>query len=312
MKTTLSKSGKMTDRLQAMSILAAVVDAGSLSAGARALQMPVATVSRRVAELESALGTQLLLRSARGLSLTETGVGYLDSCRRILEDVAEAERIASGEFTAPKGVLTLAAPIVFGRLHLLPVVTEFLSTYREVDIRLEQSDRTVSLRDEHIDLALRIGNLPDSSLRARRVGEVRRVVCASPAYLRNRRIETPQDLSGCDCITFGTLNAADHWRFGDARPVPVHSRLMVNTAEAAIDAARAGLGLTRVLSYQVAEAVAQGQLRIVLAGSEPPPWPVHLVFGGGRVPQKLRAFVDFAVPRLEEALRQSTRHLGAA
>ncbi len=301
----------MTDRLETMSILAAVVDAGSLSAGARTLRMPVATVSRRVAELEAALGTQLLLRSARGLSLTDSGANYLAACRRILEDVAEAERIAAGEFREPKGLLTMSAPIVFGRLHLLPVITAFLKSYPQVDVRLQQSDRTVNLQEEHIDLALRIGPLPDSSLRARRLGEVRWVICASPAYLEAHGTpEQAGDLSAHDCITFANLHAPDNWRLGtgqDERPVPVRTRMIVNTAEAAIDAAIDGLGLTRVLSYQVARPVAEGRLEIVLARDEPPPWPVSLVYGSGLVPQKLRAFLDFAAPRLEAALHRAAQ-----
>ncbi|WP_206078305.1 LysR family transcriptional regulator [Poseidonocella sp. HB161398] len=296
----------MADRLDSMAILVACVDAGSLSAGARRLRLPLATVSRRVAELEERLGTQLLHRSPRGLALTDPGTGYLAACRRVLEDVAEAERIASGEFAAPRGLLTVTAPIVFGRLHVLPAATAFLQAYPEVEIRLEQTDRPVSLQEENIDAAIRIGRLPDSSLRARRVGAVRRVVCASPGYLAARgRPAHPDALAGHDCITFGTLGAAGRWSFGegqDARAVPVRSRLSVNTAEAAIDAAVAGLGLTRVLSYQIAGPLAEGRLEVVLARHEPAPWPVSLLYRGGPVPQKLRAFLDFAAPRLEAAL----------
>ena len=148
--------------------------------------MPLASVSRRVAELEERLGTQILLRSTRGLSLTEPGEAYLAACRTILEQVGEAERVAAGEFSVPKGLLAVSAPIVFGRLHVLPIITAFLNIYPEVDVRLEQSDRTVSLIEEHIDAAIRIGHLPDSSMRARRVGQVRRIVCASPGYLSDR------------------------------------------------------------------------------------------------------------------------------
>lgn len=297
----------MSDRLEAMSILAAVVDAGSLSAGARALRMPIATVSRRVSELESALGTQLLLRSRKGLSLTDTGAAYLEACRRILEDVAEAERIATGEFRAPRGLLTITAPIVFGRLHVLPVIAEFLAAYPEVDIRLEQTDRSVNLHEEACDLAIRIGHLPDSGLIARRLGTVRQVVCASPAYLARHGVPaTPKDLESHRCVTFANLMATDHWPFGEGRNetrVPIRSRLVVNTAEAAIAAAVAGLGPTRVLSYQVEAALKDGRLVAVLADHEPAPWPVHMVYAPrGLAPQKLRAFLDFAAPRLSAAL----------
>ncbi len=301
----------MADRLDSMSILVAAVDAGSLSAAARELGMPLATVSRRVAELEEGLRTQLLLRSARGLGLTEAGAAYVAACRRILEEVGEAERAAAGEYSTPMGLLSITAPIVFGRLHMLPVIAEFLKVYPDVDVRLEQSDRLVSLREEQIDAAVRIGHLPDSSLRARRLGEVRRVFCASPDYLAARgRPERAEDLADHACVSFESLVSADRWRFGEGREerqIRVRSRMVVNTAEAAIDAAVAGLGVTRVLSYQVARAVAEGRLEIILQNEEPEPWPVHIVYGGGGlVPQKLRAFIDFASPRLNSIL---SRHL---
>lgn len=290
-----------------MSILSAVVDAGSLSAGARALRMPLATVSRKVAELESELGAELVLRSARGLTLTDTGAAYLEAARRVLEDVAEAERVARGEFSMPKGMLTLTAPIVFGRLHVLPVVTDFLKAHPDVDVRLEQTDRPVSLHEENFDLAVRIGALPDSSLIARRLGFVRQVVCASPDYLaRNGVPARPDDLADHHCITFGNLMSPRSWRFEEGREevsVPIHSRLVVNTAEAAIAAAVAGLGITRVLSYQIAEAINDGSLITILASFEPGAWPVSFVYPPrGLVPQKLRAFLSFAAPRISDVL----------
>ena len=299
----------MADRLDSMHILVTAIDAGSLSAGARRLGLPLATVSRRVAELETRLGTTLMHRSARGLTLTEPGAAYVAACRRVLEEVAEAERIAAGEFTTPRGLLSLTAPIVFGRIHVLPLITEFLTAYPDVDVRLEQTDRPINLQEEHIDAAIRIGRLPDSSLRARRVGEVRRVVCASPDYLATQgRPMTPDDLGTHHCITFENLMSADRWTFGDGRSshaVAIRSRLAVNTAEAAIDAASAGLGITRVLTYQVAAAVKAGRLTIVLNEHEPEPWPVNLLYRGGLVPRKLRAFIDFTAPRLETALAGS-------
>ncbi len=308
MKGILSESENMADRLESMSILVASVDAGSLSAGARRLGLPLATVSRRVAELEDRLGTQLLHRSARGLTLTEPGTAYVAACRNILEDVAEAERGAAGEFITPRGVLTISAPIVFGRKIVLPVIAYFLQSYPKVTVRLEQTDRPINLQEEHIDAAIRIGHLPDSTLRARRVGAVRRVVCASPAYLAARgRPDSPEALADHDCITFENLMSPDRWTFGEGRDshaVRIRSRLTVNTAEAAIDAASAGLGVTRVLSYQISEALAAGRLEILLDWFEPEPWPVSVLYSGGLVPQKLRAFVDFAAPRLEAALRR--------
>ena len=297
----------MTDRLTSMSMLVACVDAGSLSAGARKLGLPLATVSRRVADLETHLGAALLNRSVRGLTLTDSGAAYVAACRRVLDDVAEAERIASGEFVAPRGLLQLSAPIVFGRLHVLPVVTAFLQAYPEVDVRLDQTDRTINLHEDHIDAAVRIGNLPDSTLKARRIGYVRRVVCASPAYLAQRRAPgDPQDLADHDCISFETLRPGTRWTFdtdGETSTVQIRPRLTVTTAEAAVDPAVAGAGVTRVLSYQVARAVAAGQLVVLLDAHERAPWPVNLVYRAGPVPRKLRAFIDFAAPRLDAVLR---------
>lgn len=269
--------------------------------------MPLATVSRRVAELEMELGAELVLRSARGLTPTDAGAAYLEAAGRILEDVAEAERAASGEFSAPRGILTLTAPIVFGRLHVLPVVIDFLKTHPDVDIRLEQTDRPVSLHEEHFDLAVRIGSLPDSSLIARQLGFVRQVVCAGPDYLaRNGVPARPEDLADHHCITFGNLMSPRNWRFGAGRAevsVPIRSRFVVNTAEAAMAAAEAGLGMTRVLSYQIADALSDGRLVTILDSFEPDPWPVSFVYPPrGLVPQKLRSFLSFAAPRISDVL----------
>lgn len=293
----------MTDRLETMSLFLRVVDEGSLTAGARALGMPIATVSRRISELEDKLGAELLLRSPRGLTLTDTGQTYLMACRRILEDVAEAERNARGEFSAPRGTLTMTAPIVFGRMHVLPAVTAFLRAFPDVDIRMELTDRPVNLHEEHLDLAVRIGPLSDSVFIARKTGEVRRIVCASPSYLEKHQTpETPEDLAKLDAITFESLMSPSNWQFGSERPqkvMPMRSRLIVNTAEAAIDAAIDGLGFTRVLSYQAAAAIKAGRLVPLLQAFEPPPWPVHLLYEPRvLIPQKLRAFLDFAAPRI--------------
>jgi DNA-binding transcriptional LysR family regulator len=290
-------------RLESMSILIAVVDAGSLSAAARQLSMPLATVSRKVAELESHLNTRLLHRTTRRLSLTETGSSYVAACRRILEEIEEAERAATGEYAAPKGELVITAPVVFGRLHVVPVVAEFLAHYPEIDINLILTDRVVHLMDEHTDIAVRIGELPDSTLMATKVGAVRRVVCASPAYLARHGVpQKPLDLSTHECITFEVLASMRAWVFGSGKSeqsVQIHSRLAVNTAEAAIEAAILGVGLTRVLSYQVADALANDKLRLVLETFESAPLPVSLVHKGqAPMPLKLRAFLDYVTPRL--------------
>jgi DNA-binding transcriptional LysR family regulator len=306
------------DRLDAMTVLIAVVDAGSLSAAARRLGMPLATVSRKVGELEAHLKTRLLTRTTRQLSLTEAGQSYVAASRRILEDVGEAERAAAGEYRAPRGELVITAPVVFGRLHVLPVVAEFLALYPEIDVRMMLADSIVNLLEEHVDLAVRIGELPDSALVAMRVGAIRRVVCASPAYLAAHGAPGhPRDLAGHACITSAGLSSARAWGFWLGKEMvslPVRSRLVLNTAEAAIDAAMLGVGLTRVLSYQVAGAVREGKLDVVLEAFEPPPWPVSLVHAGqAPLPLKLRAFLDFAAPRLRarlEAVELATMQMG--
>jgi DNA-binding transcriptional LysR family regulator len=295
------------DRLESMTILVAVVDAGSLSAAARRLGMPLATVSRKVAELESHLKTRLLHRTTRQLSLTEAGGSYLAACRRILEEIGEAERIATGEYAAPKGELTVTAPVVFGRLHVVPVVAEFLAHYPEIDVNLVLTDRVVHMMDEQVDVAVRIGELPDSTFMATAVGSVRRVVCGSPAYFAARGVPAkPRDLAAHDCITFEVLASKRAWVFGSGKSelsVPVRSRLAVNTAEAAIAAATLGVGLVRVLSYQVADAVREQALRIVLDTFESSPLPVSLMHKGQTpLPLKLRAFLDFVAPRLRSRI----------
>lgn len=297
------------DRLQAMSVFAAVVDGGSLSAAGRRLGLPLATVSRKLADLEAHLETRLITRSTRKLVLTDAGRDYLAACRLILDQVEEAERAASGAYADVRGQLVIAAPIVFGRLHVVPVAAEFLELHPAVDIQLRLGDRNVDLIEEHVDLALRIGALPDSSLVATQVGAIGRVVCASPAYLQ--RFGVPPslgDLAVHRCISFDSLDASAVWVFagraGEKRQVPVHSRLTVTTADAAIAACLLGLGLTRVLSYQVADALRDGRLLRVLADEEPPAVPASMVYAGqGRLPMKTRAFIDFAAPRIRARLQ---------
>jgi DNA-binding transcriptional LysR family regulator len=296
------------DRLEAMSLFAAIVDGGSLSAAGRRLNVPLATVSRKLSDLESHLGTRLITRSTRRLVLTDAGRDYLEACRQILEQVDEAERAASGAYAQVKGQLVVAAPIVFGRLHVVPVAAAFLTAQPDVDIQLRLSDRTVDLIEEHVDVALRIGALPDSNLVATQVGTIRRVVCASPAYLDRWGIpRSLGDLSAHRCVTFDGLEDTAAWAFsgadGQKRPVPVRSRLTVSTADAAIEAAVLGLGLTRVLSYQVADALHDGRLVRVLVDEESPAVPASLVYPGqGRLPMKTRAFIDAAVSPLRDRL----------
>jgi DNA-binding transcriptional LysR family regulator len=297
----------LVDLFDAMKVVVAVVEAGSLSAAARRIGMPLATVSRKVSELEASLNTRLLTRSSRQLALTDAGQAYFLACKRILEQVAEAERAASGEYRAPTGEMTIATPVAFGRLHVLPIANEFLRAYPNIDLRMILSDRISHLLDDHIDVAVRLGELPDSSLVASRVGEIRRVVCASPDYFAmHGRPLTPSDLTAHDCVTFDQLMSAEGWSFLDGKSemaVAIHSRLVVNTADAAIDAAIAGVGITRVLSYQAASGLRDGTLVLALESFEPAPWPVSLVHAAqGPLPLKVRAFIDFAAPRLKARL----------
>ena len=294
-----------------MSLLLTVVECGSLSAAGRRMNMPLATVSRRLSDLEAHLGTQLLTRSTRSLALTDAGQGYVTACLRILEQVEEAERLVSGEYRAPRGGLLVTAPIVFGRLHVLPIAVEVLKAYPEVDLRLMLADRVLDLAEEHVDLAVRIGALKDSSMKAVRVGEIRRLVCASPAYLEERGTPMrPSDLEGHCRVVFSGPQDLTNWRFqgggrvGDAvETVSFRPRLTVNTAEGAIDAAANGFGITRVLSYQVAVALKAGALVTILDEFAPPPLPINLVYAAQRlIPQKLRAFLDYATPRLRAVL----------
>lgn len=305
------------NRLESMSVLLAVVDAGSLSGAGRRLGMPLATVSRKISGLEAALKTQLLIRSTRQLTLTESGRGYIAACRRILEDVSEAERAAAGEYTEPRGELIVTAPMVFGRLHVLPVLTEFLQAYPEVKVRLALGDRNFNLLEEHVDLALRIGTLPDSGLITTQLGSLRRVVCASPKYLSRQGMpERVQDLAAHDCVSFELFAVGDTWRFqveGAEVVVQTHPRLTVSTAEAAIDAAVAGLGVTCVLSYQVESALRAGNLKLILESFEPAPLPVSFLYASqGRLPLKLRALLDFATPRLRARLQKAAAALTSA
>jgi DNA-binding transcriptional LysR family regulator len=296
------------DRLEAMSILLTAVEAGSLSAAARRLGMPLATVSRKVSDLEAHLRTRLFNRTSRRLTLTDAGRSYVEACKRILEEVTEAERAVAGEYSAPKGDLLITAPVVFGRLHVLPVITAFLKAYKDINVRLVLADRIVNLLEDNVDLAVRIGPLSDSGLVAMRVGAIRQVVCGSPAYFAARGVpERPADLSRHDCITSDGLMSPDVWRFPAGKStasVAIRSRLAVNSAQAAIDAAVAGLGVTRVLSYQAVDAIRAGSLGVVLHDFEPAPWPVSLVYAsrGRLLPLKLRAFLDFAAPRLKEVI----------
>lgn len=304
------------DRLEAMRVFVAALDAGSLAGAGRRLGRSPAAVSRAIAALEAHVGAPLLHRTTRSLRLSEAGERYAAACRRVLADLEEADLLAAGEAAAPRGVLSISAPLVSGAQVLRPILEAFLDAQPAVRARLLLLDRPVSLVDEGIDVALRIAHLPDSSLVAIRIGEVRRVVCAAPGYLAGHPpIVAPADLAAHRIVAMTTFGA-DGWSFAPSRPggaprhVALTPRLVVNSVEAAVASAVAGRGLTMVFSYQIAEPVRAGRLEIVLADAEPPPRPVHLITPEGRLSvPKVRTFVDFAAPKLKAAFARLSRDL---
>ena len=295
------------DRLEAMTVLLSAVDSGSLSAASRRLRISLATVSRRVSELEEHLKIRLLLRGNRKLVLTDAGRGYVASCRRIVEAIAEAERTASGEYRVPQGELIVSVAPAFGRIHLMPLIPEFLRTYPDIRVRVQLNDRTVNLVEEHIDLAIRVGELPDSSMIATRIGLVRHVVCAAPPYLKARGTpKKPADLREHDCIAYEGNVTGISWDFRSGETsdtIEISSRLVVNSPEAAVIAAEGGAGIARVLSYQVDHLVKSRSLLALLEQYETLPTAISVVYPSQRKPPlKLRAFLDFSVPRLRDRL----------
>jgi DNA-binding transcriptional LysR family regulator len=301
------RKGRAMDRLEAMSIVLAVAEAGSLSAAARRLNTPPATASRKITELEEHLRAKIFDRSTRKLTLTDSGLSYVAALKRIIADLSEADRAAAGEYTKPTGELIVTASVGLGRLHLIPILAEFLRAYPDIDIRLVLADRILSLPEDHVDVALRVGTLPDSRLIALRLGTIRTVVCASPAHLEARGTpRTPDDLAAHDCIISEGFPEPHVWKFvrdGAEVAITVQPRLVVSNLEAACDAARAGIGLTRALSSHVGAVVGAGTLTTVLDEFEPPARPVSFVYAAGRfLPIKLRAFLDFAAPRLRARL----------
>ncbi|WP_376988221.1 LysR family transcriptional regulator [Bosea sp. R86505] len=299
------------DRLESMSILLEVVKAGSFSAAGRKLGVPLATVSRKISDLETFLGTRIFNRSTRQFALTEAGLTYVEACERILEELREAEKAVAGEYRAPRGNLTIASPVVFGRMHLVPVVVEFLNAYPDIDVRIVLADRVpermIDLVREHIDLAVRIGRLPDSSMHASKIGTAQFTVCGSPRYFAERGTPSdPDDLDSHLCVTFEGLNSPTGWNYvrdGVELVAPIRSRLIVNTAQAAIEAAAAGFGITRVLSYQVKDLIESGEMISILNQFMPKQYDVNIVYANQpNLPQKIRAFIDFSGPRLKSRL----------
>lgn len=293
------------DRLQEMQVFTTVAQEQGFSAAARRLGLSAASVTRAVAALEVRIGTQLLIRTTRNVHLTEAGQRYLEDCRRILADVQEAEASAAGSHAQPRGQLTVTAPVLFGNLYVTPVMVGFLEQYPEVSINALLVDRVVSMVEEGVDVAVRIGDLPDSSQHAVLVGQVRRVVCGSADYLqRYGRPTHPEDLQRARIVATSAIGQQRSWPFmvaGETLNVRLEPRLVTTANQAAISAAALGLGLTRVLSYQVAGQVAAGELEVVLEDFELAPMPIHVVYQGGRkAPARVRSFVDYAVQALRE------------
>ncbi|NOK08398.1 LysR family transcriptional regulator [Corallococcus exercitus] len=291
------------DQLFTLRTFVAVARQGSFTAASRRLRISPSVATRAIAQLEERLGLALLTRTTRSVRLTERGQVYLESCQRLLEDLDEAERRVRGENAEPRGELSLSAPIVFGRLHVLPVVQELLAAHPALSVRLHLSDRNQHLVDEGIDAAVRLGDLKDSGLIALKVGTVQRVLVASPQYVKRRGTpRSPAELIRHELIAFENLDATNEWRFGDKeKPVRVQPRLILNSADTAIAAAERGMGIARTLSYQVADAVLAGRLVLLLGAFAPPPVPVSVIYPGRRSGSaNVGAFVRTARSHFEE------------
>jgi DNA-binding transcriptional LysR family regulator len=297
------------DRADAIAVFVEVAERGSFAKAARRLNRSPAAVTRAIAELEARLGVRLLNRTTRAVSMTEAGQRFLIGARRVLADLAEIEQAAMGQGRAPRGELRVTAPIVFGRRHVLPLVTRFLARHPEVSVQLALLDRAVDLVEEGFDVAVRIGELPDSSAIATRVGALSRIAVAAPAYLNRRgRPKHPRELASHDVIAFAAIDGIERWRFAGDIDATIRPRLIVNTAEAAIDAALAGFGITRVLSYQAVDALSDRGLVRILWEHEAAEIPVHVLYPDGRhPPPKVRAFLDAAVPHLRRQCEEIAR-----
>lgn len=292
------------DRFYQMSVFVTVAETESFAGGARKLGMSPPAVTRAVAALEEELGVKLLNRTTRYVRATDAGQRYLEDARRILAEVQEADEVAAGINSEPRGHLTITAPVLFGKLFVMPSIVGFLERYPDVEVAALFLDRVVNMLEEGVDVGIRIGALPDSTMRAIRVGQVRRVLCASPDYLARRGIpQTPEDLLQHQLIAASSISPTVEWKFGDDdsnKAVRIKPRLTVTSNDAAIAAAVQHAGITRLLSYQVASHLASGELKVVLSEFEPKPLPIHVVHREGRHGSaKIRAFVDFVAQALK-------------
>jgi len=295
------------DRFHLMSVFVAVADAGSFSGAARNLKMSPPSVTRAINALEGRLKIKLLNRTTRSVRVTEAGRLYLDFARRIIGEMEEAEDAAAGIYSAPRGLLTVTAPVQFGKMFVTPAILEYLDHYPEMDVSALFLDRVVNLMEEGLDVAIRIGELPDSSLKAIRVGEVRKVVCASPEYLANNpEPQRPADLAVHLIVSATAVTPTAEWKFSQGPKTigfRVKPRLSLSSIDAALEAVTRGFGITRVMSYQAAPYLAKGQLKTILTSYEPPPLPIHVLHPEGRYTSaKIRSFVDFVVAHLKANL----------
>jgi DNA-binding transcriptional LysR family regulator len=291
------------DRFHLMNVFVAVVDANGFAGAARRLAISPPAVTRAVNELESHLGLRLLTRTTRTVRVTEAGERYVQDCRRILAEVAEADDSVTGQHSAPRGRLTITAPVLFGCKFVTPILTEYLQLYPEVTASCLFLDRVVNMVDEGADVAIRIGELPDSTMQAVHVGQVRRMVCAAPAYLKEHGIPlTPDDLHQHAIVSANSVTPNPEWRMvekGTIRSIRLQARMTTTTNDSAVAAVVGGFGLTRLLSYQVADHLRGRRLKTVLTDFEPEPLPVHVVHREGRqASHRVRAFIDLAIARL--------------
>lgn len=297
------------DQLSAMRIFVVVVESQGFSAASRVLGIPVPTVSRQIANLENKLGVQLLIRSTRKTTVTGIGQRYYDEVKHILDDINNVDRLVTGEYQEVKGLLTITAPAMFGRLHLLPIINEFMRLNDEVEVRLLLTNHMLDMLEEHVDMGIRIGSQVNSSMKFIRAARMRQVVCASPAYLAIAgHPSTPDDLFNHETVTFSKSCAQIPWSFklisGKTTELLVSSKLIVNTAEAAVDSALQQVGITQLYYYQAVSEFESGELEIVLEEYELDPLPVNIILPlGSRNPQKVEAFMNFLVPELRKRLQ---------
>lgn len=291
------------DRLHQIKVFITVVDENGFVGAARKMRISPPAVTRAVNELERELGVRLLARTTRAVRVTEAGLRYASDCRRILGELVEADELASGMNSTPRGQLTVTAPMLFGRKFVAPVLAEYLGRYPEVDVASTFVDRVVNMLDEGFEVAVRIGQLPDSTFQAIQVGQVRRVIVASPDYLARRGAPVrPSDLLSHDIVSANAVTPTSEWTLmdqGTPSTVRLYPRLNTSTNDSAVAVVTGGFGVTRLLSYQVAEKLESGELVVVLENFEPPPLPVHVLHREGRqAPQRVRTFLDLAIERL--------------